>query len=137
MDVTQVTDLFRAAAATSDASVMRRAVELLFQRGPESLSAEDEYLARHEDYVMEMPQSGELIRGRDAMWEMQRTYPTPPTITIRRVTGAGLVWVIEGVNDYAGDVWHVVAILELSTDGLMLRDTRYYARPFEPSDYRP
>lgn len=78
MDVTQVADLCRAAAATSDASVMRRAVELLLQRGPESLSAEDEYLARH-----------------------------------------------------------VVAILELSTDGLMLRDTRYYARPFEPSDYRP
>jgi hypothetical protein len=28
------------------------------------LSPEEEYEIRHEDYVMEMPQSGERIRGR-------------------------------------------------------------------------
>jgi hypothetical protein len=28
------------------------------------LSPEKEYVLRHEDYVMEMPQSGERIRGR-------------------------------------------------------------------------
>ena len=28
------------------------------------LSAEEEYQIRHEDYTLEMPQSGERIRGR-------------------------------------------------------------------------
>jgi hypothetical protein len=31
------------------------------------LSAEAEYNVRHEDYVMEMPQSEERIRGREKM----------------------------------------------------------------------
>jgi hypothetical protein len=52
------------------------------------------------------------------------------------LTGAGSVWVIEGVNDYAGDVWHVVAVFELDDDGRILRDTRYYGRPMQPPDWR-
>ena len=31
------------------------------------LSAEEEYQIRHEDYTLEMPQSGERIRGREKM----------------------------------------------------------------------
>jgi hypothetical protein len=42
------------------------------------LSAEAEYDARHEDYVMEMPQSGERIRGREKMRQLQQEYPAPP-----------------------------------------------------------
>jgi hypothetical protein len=33
------------------------------------LSAEAEYELRHENYMMEMPQSGERIRGREKMRE--------------------------------------------------------------------
>ena len=136
MNATEVTNLFRRAVETSDAAVMRQAVEMLFERGPEELSPDEEYLTRHVDYVMEMPQSGERIRGREAMREMQRGFPVPPTITIRRVVGSGRVWVVEGVNDYAGDVWHVVAILEFTPDARIVRDTRYYGRPFAPSEHR-
>jgi hypothetical protein len=32
------------------------------------LSAEAEYEMRHDDYVMDMPQSGERIRGRDTRY---------------------------------------------------------------------
>ena len=42
------------------------------------LSPEEEYEIRHEDYVMEMPQSGERIRGRQKMREFQEVYPNPP-----------------------------------------------------------
>ena len=42
------------------------------------LSPEEEYEIRHEDYVMEMPQSGERIRGREKMREFQEAYPNPP-----------------------------------------------------------
>ena len=39
------------------------------------LSAEKEYALRHEDYVMEMPQSGERIRGRENMRAFQEGFP--------------------------------------------------------------
>ena len=95
------------------------------------LSAETEYELRHEDFVMEMPQSGERIRGREKMREFQEAYPTPPTIHLRRVTVRDGLWVIEGVNDYGGgQVFTLVVIFELR-DGKIWRDTRYYAEPFE------
>jgi hypothetical protein len=133
----EVQELFRRAVRDSDAGAMREGIERLFAHGgPEALSPEAEFQMRHEDYVMEMPQSGERIRGRDAMREMQEAFPTPPTITLRRVVGAGRVWVVEGVNDYDGDVWHVVVILELDGDGRIVRDTRYYTQKSEAPEWR-
>ncbi len=135
--MSDVQELFRKAVTTGDAEAMRQAVTLLFaQGGPEALSAEAEYWLRHEDYVMEMPQSGERIRGRDAMRAMQEAFPVPPSITLRRVVGAGGVWVIEGVNDYEGDVWHVAVVFELDRDGRIVRDTRYYSQPIEAPQWR-
>ena len=55
------------------------------------LDAEQEYALRHEDVVIDMPQSGERIRGRDNMQAMQEAYPGPPTITVRRIVGSGEV----------------------------------------------
>jgi hypothetical protein len=136
MTGTDVQQLLRQAVTTNDAAAMRAAFERLLDGGPDALSPEEEYRTRHEDYVMEMPQSGERVRGRDSMLAMQQGYPTPPTITLRRVVGSGQVWLVEGVNDYAGDVWHVVVILELDPDGRILRDTRYYAQPFDPPAWR-
>jgi hypothetical protein len=128
--------LFRQAVRTSDPAVMREALERLFTALDGRVSAEAEYDLRHETYVMEMPQSGERIRGRDNMRAMQEGFPNPPTITIRRVVGANTTWVLEGVNDYGDDVWHVVAIFELDPDGRIVRDTRYYAKPFEAPQWR-
>lgn len=136
--MTEVQDLFRRAVQHDDADAMRTGLDLLFGSGAGGVSAADEYALRHEDYVMAMPQSGERISSRDRMRAMQESFPgPPPTITIRRVTGAGRNWVIEGTNEYGpGDVWNVVVLLELSPDGRMLRDTRYYAQPFEPPSWR-
>jgi hypothetical protein len=66
-----------------------------------NLSAREEYELRHEDYVMEMPQSGESIRGRENMRSFQEAYPTPPTIQLRRVLVRDGLWVVEGINE-----WH-------------------------------
>lgn len=41
------------------------------------LGAESGYEVRHEDFVMELPQSGERIRGREKRREFQGTYPAP------------------------------------------------------------
>ena len=100
------------------------------------LSAQQEYELRHEDYVMEMPQSGESIRGREKMRSFQEAYPTPPSIQLRRVLVRNGLWIVEGVNDYGGgQVFDVVLILELR-DGKMWRDRRYYAEPFEAPEWR-
>jgi SnoaL-like domain len=100
------------------------------------LSVEAEYEMRHKDYVMEMPQSGERIRGREKMRQFQDAYPSPPTIQLRRVVVREGLWVIEGVNDYGeGRVFTVVLIIELK-DGKMWRDTRFHAEPFEAPEWR-
>ena len=93
-------------------------------------------MLRHEDSVMEMPQSGERIRGRERMRAFQEVYPAPPTIQLRRVVVREGLWLVEGVNDYGeGRVFTVVVIFELR-DGKMWRDTRYYAEPFEAPERR-
>lgn len=133
----EVLALFRQAMKDNDAAAMREGLDrLLGLSDGAGLSAEEEYRVRHPDYVMEMPQTNERIRGRDAMRSMQETFPNPPKITLRRVVGCGHVWVIEGVNDYDGDVWHVALIFELDDQGLIVRDTRYYAQRSEPPEWR-
>ena len=99
------------------------------------LSADEEYELRHEDYVMEMPQSGERIRGRDNMRAFQEAYPNPPTIQLRRVLVRSGLWVVEATSDYSGRIYNVVLIVELR-DGRIFRETRYYTDPFEAPAWR-
>jgi hypothetical protein len=65
------------------------------------LSAEAEDRIRHEDYTMEMPQSGERIRGRQKMREFQVAQSRPPR-QLRRVLVRDGLWVVEGIIDYGG-----------------------------------
>jgi len=99
------------------------------------LDAKQEYALRHEDVVIDMPQSGERIRGRDHMKAMQEAYPGPPTITVRHIVGSGDVWVVEGRSDYSGRIYHVATIFEFR-EGKIMRETRYYADPFEAPAWR-
>jgi hypothetical protein len=100
------------------------------------LSPEEEYELRHEDYVMEMPQSGECIRGREKMREFQEAYPNPPTMQLRRVIVRKGLWVVEIISDYGGGrIYRPVLIVELR-EGKMFRDTRYYSEPFEAPEWR-
>jgi hypothetical protein len=90
----------------------------------------------HPDYVLEMPQSGERIRGRDNLRAYRDAYPNLPTIQLRRVVGAGDVWVVEAHNDYGdGQLYHVIDIVEYR-DGKIWRETRYYAEPFQAPQWR-
>ncbi len=105
-----------------------------------ALSPEAEYRIRHpEDYLMEMPQSGERFRGREKVRAFQESFTehsAPPKIRIRRVLVRDGLWVVESVVDYGeGRVMHGVAILELK-DGRVWRDRRYFAEPFEAPEWR-
>src|SRR5918994_3626410 len=107
--------------------------ELLSNHRPE-----EEYNVRHpDDYVMEMPQSGERFRGRENMRAFQEAHPTPPSsIQLRRVLVREGLWVAEGVIDYGDSrVFDFVVISELR-DGKMWRDRWYFAEPFEAPEWR-
>ena len=138
MDAAVVQDLFRQAMARDDPVAMRDGLErLLGIADGGGLNADDEYELRAADFVMEMPQSGERIRGREAMRSMQEAFPTPPqSVTVRRVVGAGHVWVLEGELDYGEGPWSVALVIELDNDGLIARETRYYAEKSEPPAWR-
>ena len=103
--------------------------------GQLALSAEAEHELRAEDYVLEMPQSGERIVGRDTMRAMQQEYPNPPSIEIQRITGAGDHFVVLGRSDYGGDIFYVANVVEFR-DGRIARETRIYGSPFEPPQWR-
>ena len=103
------------------------------------LSPEEEYNVRHpQDYVMEMPQSGERFWGRENMRAFQEAYhlSPPPSLQVSRVLVKEGLWVVEGVIDYGdGRVFDVVIISELR-DGKMWRDRWYFAEPFEAPEWR-
>ncbi|MFI5734794.1 nuclear transport factor 2 family protein [Kribbella sp. NPDC051587] len=103
--------------------------------GQLALSAEAEHEMRAEDYVLEMPQSGERIVGRDRMRAMQREYPNPPSIQVLRITGAGDHFVVLGRSDYGGEIYYVANVVEFA-DGRIARETRIYGSPFEPPAWR-
>jgi hypothetical protein len=101
-------------------------------------SREEVYEANHpDDYMMEMPQSEEAIRGRESIRRFQEAYPGgAPSIRLRRVLVREELWVAELVNDYGGSqVFDVAMILELK-DGRIWRDRRYFAEPFEAPERR-
>ena len=103
-----------------------------------NLSLDEEYNVRHQDYVMEMPQSGERFRGRENMRAFQEAYHLSPrpSIQVRRVLVKEGLWVVEGVIDYGdGRVLDFVVISELR-DGKMWRDRWYFAEPFEAPEWR-
>ena len=103
------------------------------------LSADKEYETHHEDYAMEMPQSGERIKGPENMRAFQQAFASnsnPPSIRIRRVLVREDLWIVEGVNDYGdGGIFNVVLIVELR-NGKIWRDTRYYSEPFDAPEWR-
>lgn len=113
----------------------KAAVEAMLTRIFDAMDPELEYELRHPDFEAVMPQSGERFPTREALREMQRAFPHPPTITLRRLVGEGDVWIAEAASDYDGAVFHTVVILELQDD-LILRETRYYTEPFEAPEWR-
>jgi hypothetical protein len=110
---------------------------------------------RHPDWMVVWPQSGERVRGTEAWAEIIANYPGgAPRTEIARIVGAEDRWVVTpgntmlkvaGSGDFwwsewrltypNGDVYLVVDLLELR-DGLVHRETVYWAAPFEAPAWR-
>jgi hypothetical protein len=112
-------------------------VRRLFERLREVMDPALEYQERHQDFLVEFPQSGERM-DRDGLRRLQETFPggTAPKIRLLRLTGSGDVWFGESEIHYAdGTVFYGVSRVEFR-DGKIWRETRYYAEPFEVPEWR-
>jgi hypothetical protein len=111
-------------------------VRRLFERLIEAMDPAMEYEARHEDFTVEFPQSGERL-DRDGLRKLQEHFPGgAPEIRLRRLSGADDVWFRESVIRYAdGTVAYGVTRVEFR-DGRIWKETRYYAEPFEAPAWR-
>lgn len=110
-----------------------------------------------DDYVEEMPQSGERIRGKTNWDAVVRGYPggvgtfdadsarlvgaedkwvLTPTFTALRIEGSGDTYTSFGTVRYPnGQTWQMIAIIELRA-GKIARATTWYAAPFDASEWR-
>ena len=99
----------------------------------------DDFEAEHDIYrddaVLEYPQSGERIRGRRNIQLSRTAQPNRKRFTVRRIIGAGDLWVSEFVLTYDGLPSYTVSIMEFR-DGKVARETQYFGDPFEPGPSR-
>jgi len=94
-----------------------------------------DFAAEHEIYddraVLEYPQSGERIRGRENIQASRMAQPNRKRFTVRRMLGGGGLWISEFILSYDGQPAYVVSIMEFDGDHV-IRETQYFGEPFEP-----
>jgi hypothetical protein len=99
----------------------------------------NDFATEHEIYrvdaVLEYPQSGERVRGRAHIEASRAAQPNVKRFTVRRILGAGALWVSELVLTYDGQPNYVVSVMEFE-EGEVVRETQYFSEPFEPGPSR-
>src|SRR5246500_4801131 len=73
---------------------------------------EAEHQIYREDAVLEYPQSGERIRGRGNIQASPVAQPSRKRFTVRRMLGAGNLWVTEYILPYDERPSYTVSIME-------------------------
>jgi hypothetical protein len=116
-------------------------IRSLFEANDASGYARAQYEMAAEDVVNEYPQSGERFKGRDNIAAMYSSYTgstgTTPTATLRRILKPGDAWVIESTIDYGdGTPVSSISIVETGPDGKIVRQTDYFANPFQAPAWR-
>jgi ketosteroid isomerase-like protein len=92
--------------------------------------------AMADDAVVEWPQSGERIVGRQACTIVYKNYPGgSPSYELRRISGSGDLFVVEAVGQYGPDTTYMTSIVEFD-DGKIVKQTDYFASPFEAPAWR-
>ncbi len=132
--------------------------EAIVRRYAASLASHDlDELARlrHPEWMVEWPQSGERVHSNESFAAIVEGYPGGrPQVEVSRIVGSEDRWVVTPGNTVlrvggSGDFWwsewrmtypdgqeyQVVALMELR-DGLVHRETVYWAPPFEAPDWR-
>jgi len=98
---------------------------------------DDVVAAYGDDAVIEYPQSGERITGRQDIRAMMAAFPVPPTFVVRNAfAGDDDSVIVEFDAVYSGvEPWKGVALYWLSEAGIN-REVAYFGEPFAPPEWR-
>jgi ketosteroid isomerase-like protein len=92
--------------------------------------------AMADDAVVDWPQSGERIVGRQACSLVYKNYPGgSPSYELRRISGSGDLFVVEAVGQYEADTSYLTSIIEFR-DGRIVKQTDYFGSPFDAPAWR-
>jgi len=94
-----------------------------------------EHQIYRDDAVLEYPQSGERIIGRHNIQASRCAQPNRKRFAVRRILGAGSLWITEFTLSYDGRPSHAVSIMELE-EGQVVRETQYFSDAFDPAPSR-
>jgi SnoaL-like domain len=111
----------------------RAAIEAHFAAAGRDESVATEIYA--DDAVLEFPQGGERIRGKQNILEFRTAYPASLDFEMRRTVGRDDLWLNEYVIRYDGKPSHVVGIMEFRGDKVV-RETVYVGEPWDPPAWR-
>jgi ketosteroid isomerase-like protein len=89
----------------------------------------------HEDAVVEWPQSGERIKGKNNIRAVNDNYPGFPKTKVSNIRVAGDLGIAEAELDYDGKIYRGVSIVEFE-DGKIRKQTDYFSEPFEAPEWR-
>ena len=89
-----------------------------------------------DDAIIEWPQSGERIRGKQHIIALHEAAPFVVSIAVRRTIGSGDLWVTETTIRYDGARPTKAVFIMQFRDGKVVRETDYFGEPFDPPAYR-
>ena len=86
--------------------------------------------------ICDYPQSGERILGRANLQALRSHHPGKPSgFEVKRILGAGNLWISEYIITYQGRPAYTVSIMEFR-NGKVVHETQYFADPFEAPAWR-
>lgn len=96
---------------------------------------ETEHEIYRDDAILDYPQSGERIRGRRPIQLSRTAQPNKKRFDVKRILGAGDLWITELVMTYDGQPSYVVSIMEFR-GGQVAHETQYFGDTFAPGPSR-
>ena len=97
---------------------------------------DQEHAVYAEDAICDYPQSGERILGRRNLQLLRGRHPGKPSgFKVKRISGAGNLWVTEYAIAYQEKSYFTVSMMEFR-DGKVVHETQYFAEPFSAPAWR-
>lgn len=93
--------------------------------------AETMHGLRDEAFVVDFPQTGERLSGRDLVRAFEETQAGGGSFELSSLVGAGDLWTMQGVMRSTEGATFVVSISELR-NGRVVRSIDYFAGPLPP-----
>jgi hypothetical protein len=101
-----------------------------------SADLDKEHAIYADDAICDYPQSGERILGRQNLQPLRGHHPGKPSgFEVKRISGAGDLWVTEYVINYEGRSFFTVSVMEFRA-GKVIHETQYFAEPFPAPAWR-